>query len=135
MEVLRFAYNILKNNNFRNFENAVEKQFILSTLNIGGTNYRTLLVRNKIDGKIHPFITNMNVKELSNEELLQYYSMHWNQEQEHNAFGKIGGNMHSKALQEIEFPDITKIKSSIRISNKINQNCGVGTYLVSASLQ
>jgi hemerythrin superfamily protein len=63
----------------------------------------------------------MTLEELSNIELIQYYSMHWNQEQEHNAFGKLGGNMHSKALQEIEFEDTTKIKSSIKISNKINK--------------
>lgn len=113
--------NIIKNNIFETLKGNNEKQFIISTLNIGETNYRTLLIRNKPDGKIHPFITNMNIKELSNQELLQYYSMHWNQEQEHNAFGKLGGNMHSKALQETDFEDTTKINRSIKITNKINK--------------
>ncbi len=112
---------IIKKNCFQNLEKSSEKQFILCSLNIGGTVYRTLLIRNKINGKIHPFITNMTFEELSNIELIQYYSMHWKQEQEHNAFGKIGGNMHSKVLQETDFEDKTKIKNSIRISNKINK--------------
>jgi len=112
---------IIKNNNFQNLERNSEKQSIHCSLNIDGVKYRTLLIRNNLDGKIHPFITNMSVKELSNQELIQYYSMHWNQEQEHNAFGKIGGNMHPKLLQEIEFEDTTKIKNSIKMTNKINK--------------
>jgi hypothetical protein len=113
--------NILKKSKFENFEKKTTKQFLVTSLNIDDNDYRTLLIRNNDDGKIHPFITNMDAKELSNRELLQYYSMHWNQEQEHNAFGKIGGNMHSKIMQDIEFIDTTKLKLSVKITNKINK--------------
>ena len=112
---------IIKKNKFQNLERNSEKQFILCSLIIDEIKYRTLLIRNSSNRKIHPFITNMDLKELSNQELIHNYSMHWNQEQEHNAFGKLGGNMHSKALQEIDFEDTTKIKNAIKINNQINK--------------
>lgn len=112
---------ILKNNSFKSLSRKSEKEYIICSLEIGATKYRTLLIRNRCDKKVHSFITNMSLEELTNEKLIQHYSMHWNQEQEHNAFGKIGGNMHSKAMQETEFEDTTKIKNAIKISNRIEK--------------
>lgn len=112
---------ILQKNKFVLLANNSKKKFILTSLEIGQKKYRALLIRNELDGKIHPFITNMSVEELSNQEMIQYYSMHWRQEQEHNAFGKSGGNMHSKAMQETDFEDNTKINNSLKIKNRINK--------------
>ena len=80
-----------------------------------------MLILNIESNEISPFITNMDEEKLSNEELLQYYSMHWRQEQEHNAFIKLGGDMHAKALQDIEFDDTTKIKRKKELRNEINR--------------
>lgn len=115
---------IVSNNNFKTVAHKSEDEFITSTLNLKGTSYRALLIRNKGTKKIHPFITNMNDSELSDEDLLKSYSMHWNQEQEHNAFGKLGGNMHTKCLQEKNFVDNNKIKKGDSYKTFLNSKKG-----------
>jgi len=120
-KIVKQIEHIIKLQKFNKFNNKSINEYMIVTLKFDSKNYRTLLVRNNINDKIHPFITNMNHKQLSDEDLLKYYSMHWNQEQEHNAFGKLGGNMHSKILQDCDFEDTTKIEKSIRISNRINK--------------
>ncbi len=110
-----------KSNKFKKLKGKKDVQYLFCQLNIGKESFRTLLIKNKDSQTIYPFITNMKVEELSNTELLEFYSMHWNQEQEHNAFGKIGGNMHSKVLQDSLYPDTTKIQQKSRIKNKINK--------------
>jgi hypothetical protein len=112
---------IVNKNNFVCLNNKDNKKYILNNLFIGKDKYRLLLIRNDEDKKIHPFITNMTKEELSNEDLLKYYSMHWFQEQEHNAFGKLGGNMHPKIMQSEDYVDKTKVNKSIFLKNKINK--------------
>jgi len=112
---------IKKNIRFKKLKSVEKKKYIISILKIDDINYRALLILNTESNKISPFITNMTEEELSNDELLQNYSMHWNQEQEHNAFKKLGGDMHSKALQDIDFDDMTKIKKKEYLRNRINK--------------
>jgi len=112
---------IKKNVIFKKLKCDSNKKYTFSTLNVGGIYYRALLVLNVETNGITPFVTNMDDEELSNRELLQNYSMHWRQEQEHNAFIKLGGDMHSKALQDLEFDDTTKIKKKAELKNKINR--------------
>lgn len=106
---------------FRKLNGVENKKYIVDKLKIKKINYRCLLILNTETNKISPFITTMEEKDLSNEELLQYYSMHWKQEQEHNAFIKLGGDMHAKALQDMEFDDTTKINQKAELKNKINR--------------
>jgi len=101
---------IISKNNFKTIAHKSKDEYLSTRLVLDGKSYRALLVRDKVKKKIHPFITNMNFEELSDDELLKNYSMHWRQEQEHNAFGKLGGNMHAKVLQEQDFIDTNKIK-------------------------
>lgn len=112
---------IRKRTKFRKLKGSDNKKYAVSSLEIDGVNYRTLLIFNTETKKLHPFITNISNKELSNEELSETYSMHWKQEQEHNAFIKLGGDIHSKTLQNIEFDDTTKIKQKTKLKNKINK--------------
>lgn len=112
---------IKKYNQFKKLKNVDNKKYCVSVLKIGNISYRALLILNTESNKISPFITNISEEELSNDELLQNYSMHWNQEQEHNAFKKLGGDMHSKALQDIEFDDVTAIKQKQKLRNRINK--------------
>lgn len=113
--------NKIRKKKFKKLKGFDNKKYIVSSLNIDGENYRALLILNTETKKIHPFITNMDEEELPSKELLQNYSTHWRQEQQHNAFIKLGGDMHSKALQDIEFDDKTKIKQRIKLKNKINK--------------
>lgn len=112
---------IRKNIKFRKLKGFDNKKYAASELKIDGEKYRALLILNTDTNEISPFITTMTEEKLSNEELLSYYSMHWRQEQEHNAFIKIGGDMHAKAMQNIEFDDTTKIKRKKELKNKINR--------------
>lgn len=112
---------IKKKVNFEELIGNPKKKYAINTLNVDEIDYRALLVLNTDTKEISPFVTNMDETELSNEELLRNYSMHWRQEQEHNAFTKMGGNMHSKALQDLEFDDTTKIKQKTKLKNKINK--------------
>jgi len=112
---------IKKKTKFKKLKGADKKKYGVDKLEIDGETYRALLILNTESNEISPFITNIDEKELSNEELLQNYSMHWRQEQEHNSFVKLGGDMHSKALQEIEFEDTTKIKRKKELRNFIEK--------------
>jgi hypothetical protein len=112
---------IRKKTKFKKLKGADQKKYAVNKLDIDGKIYRALLILHTESNEISPFITNMDEEELSNEELLQNYSMHWRQEQEHNSFVKLGGNMHSKALQEIEFEDTTKIKRKKELKNSIEK--------------
>lgn len=95
------------------------KKYTIGTLNIEGKEYRALLILHIESGEISPFITTLPKEELSDEELLSYYSMHWRQEQEHNAGKKLGSDMHTKALQDLEFDDTTKIKRKQELKRTI----------------
>ena len=112
---------IRKRKKFKKLKGADNKKYVTAELKIDDEKYRALLILNTESNEISPFITNIKEKDLSNEELLEAYSTHWCQEQEHNAFIKLGGDMHSKALQDVEFDDTTKIKQRTKLKNKINK--------------
>jgi len=106
---------------FKRIKGSKIKKYIHTTLDIGNTQYRTLLVLNEENKEIHPFITNIEAKDLSDDDLLRYYSMHWRQEQEHNAVKKIGGDMHAKAMEDAEYEHTTLIKKKTELRNSHNK--------------
>jgi hypothetical protein len=106
--------------NFRKIPFHDNKYYSSTSLEIGNKFYRTIVTLNKETNKITPFITNITKEELSDIKILNYYSMHWRQEQEHNATKKIGSNLHPKVLQEIDYIDNSKIKKKKLYINRVN---------------
>ncbi len=106
---------------FRKLNGVENRKYAIGKLEIDRKKYRALFILNIETNEISPFITTITEEKLSNEELLSCYSMHWKQEQEHNAFRKIGGDAHAKTMQDIEFDDTTKIERKKELRNKINR--------------
>lgn len=106
---------------FKYLKNSKIRKIYSTNLIISGVKYRSILIQNTELDCITPVITTVEKYKLSDEEIIQYYFLHWRQEQEHNATKKIGSNMHSKVMQDIEYDDTTKIKNILKAKNRINK--------------
>lgn len=106
---------------FKPLKGSKKRKICSTNLIISGQKYRTILIWNTEIDCITPMITTLSEKELSNEEIIIYYFLHWNQEQEHNGTKKIGSNMHPKGMQDMEFKDTTKINNLLKSKNKLNK--------------
>ena len=58
-KVVKQIEHIIKQKKFNKFNSKSTNEYMIATLKMESKNYRTLLVRNRGDDKIHPFITNM----------------------------------------------------------------------------